>query len=453
MELINLLFLITGAVLGFAIGWLLSRKTTGASENNDQSETFELQRENTILNTRIEEFTNRLKQLEQELEVTEQSLLNKEKELASERADSRNMLEKLETQKKDLTQLHEKFEKDFENLATKILKANTSEFSENSKKNLAQVLDPLKERIVNFEKQVQEKYIDETKERSKLVKQIEELAKLNQSIGEEAQHLTNALKGDTKKQGNWGELILERILEDSGLTKDREYELQYSMINDEGSRIQPDVVVKLPDNKHIIIDSKVSLNAYQNYANSEDDQERERYLKEHVISLRNHIRQLSEKNYSSGKAVNSPDFVLLFVNIESGFSAAWKADQDLYSYASQKKIYIVSPSTLLAALRTISSVWKHERQTQNAIEIAEQSGRLYDKFVSFTEDLLKIKKGIDTSNDAFQDAFNKLQSGKGNLISRAEKLKSLGVKSKKELSRDFTSSSEEDETQMIEKEN
>jgi DNA recombination protein RmuC len=267
--------------------------------------------------------------------------------------------------------------------------------------------------------------------------EIKHLIDLNKQISEDANNLANALKGENKTQGNWGELILEKVLERSGLVKDQEYRLQFSTNNDEGKRIQPDAVIMLPDNKHIVVDSKVSLVAYEAFVNSSDEEERLKLVKEHIISVRTHIKSLSEKNYQSSADFNTPDFVLLFIPIESSFSIAVQADQELFNFAWDKKIVIVSPSTLLATLRTIASVWKQERQTKNAIEIAKQSGALYDKFVGFIEDMDKIGKSIEVSRATYENAINKLHKGSGNLVKRAQDIEKLGAKTTKQISSKF----------------
>ncbi|MBL4592597.1 MAG: DNA recombination protein RmuC, partial [Flavobacteriales bacterium] len=255
----------------------------------------------------------------------------------------------------------------------------------------------------------------------------------NQQMREDAQSLTKALKGDSKVQGNWGELILEKILESSGLIEGEEFETQHSSTNDEGKRLQPDIIINLPENKHIVVDAKVSLKAYEQYVNSSDNDEQKTYLKNHINSVKDQIKNLSEKNYSSAYGINSPDFVLMFMPIESSFGLAMQNDHGLYQYAWDKKVVIVTPSTLLATLKTIKSVWANEKQTKNAIEIARQAGALHDKFVNFVEDMEKIKKSLEQSNTSYDKAFNKLKSGKGNLIDATIRLEKLGVKTKKQL--------------------
>ena len=296
------------------------------------------------------------------------------------------------------------------------------------------MLNPLKEKLQLFEKKVDDTYQKGLKDQTDLRAELKKLYELNARISEEAGNLTKALKGDVKKQGNWGEVVLERILERSGLNEgENGYQKQFSDSTDDGRRIQPDVVVNLPDNKHIIIDSKVSLIAYERAVNAVTDEERARHVKEHLFSLKTHIKGLSEKHYQTAKKLNSPDFVLLFLPIESSFSLAIQEDQDLFSYAWDQKVVIVSPSTLLATLRTIASIWQQENQTRNALEIAKQGGALYDKFVGFIFDMEGIGKSLETTRKNYDQAMNKLQTGTGNLVRRAENLRKLGAKATKEL--------------------
>ena len=345
--------------------------------------------------------------------------------------------EKYKTLKEELETVHKKYSNEFELIANKILDEKSQKFTDQNKTNLDIILNPLKEKIKDFEAKVDKAYKDESAERITLKTEIKHLIDLNKQISEDANNLANALKGENKTQGNWGELILEKVLERSGLVKDQEYRLQFSTNNDEGKRIQPDAVIMLPDNKHIVVDSKVSLVAYEAFVNSSDEEQRLKLVKEHIISVRTHIKSLSEKNYQSSADFNTPDFVLLFIPIESSFSIAVQADQELFNFAWDKKIVIVSPSTLLATLRTIASVWKQERQTKNAIEIAKQSGALYDKFVGFIEDMDKIGKSIEVSRATYENAINKLHKGSGNLVKRAQDIEKLGAKTTKQISSKF----------------
>lgn len=345
-----------------------------------------------------------------------------------------NLQEKLQVQKAELEEIQKKFTTEFENIANKILKKNSEEFTAANQKNIGEVLNPLKEKIYLFEKKVEDTYQKGLKDQTDLRAELKKLYDLNSKISEEASNLTKALKGDVKKQGNWGEVVLERILERSGLNEGEQgYQKQFSDVSEDGKRIQPDIVINLPDNKHIIIDSKVSLIAYERAVNSVTEEDRVVHIKEHLLSLKTHIKGLSEKHYQSARHLNSPDFVLLFIPIEASFSVAVQEDQELFSYAWDQKIVIVSPSTLLATLRTISSIWQQENQTRNAMEIARQGGALYDKFVGFISDMEKIGKNLTLTQASYGEAMNKLQSGSGNLVKRAESIKKLGAKTTKEL--------------------
>ncbi len=295
-------------------------------------------------------------------------------------------------------------------------------------------MNPLKEKLQLFEKKVDDTYQKGLKDQTDLRAELKKLHDLNSKISEEAGNLTKALKGDVKKQGNWGEVVLERILERSGLNEgENGYQKQFNDFSDDGRRIQPDVVINLPDNKHIIIDSKVSLIAYERAVNAVTVEERAQHVKGHLISLKAHIKSLSEKHYQTAKKLNSPDFVLLFLPIESSFSLAIQEDQELFSFAWDQKVVIVSPSTLLATLRTIASIWQQENQTRNALEIAKQGGALYDKFVNFIGDMEKIGNNLRLTQNSYTDAMNKLSEGRGNLVRSTEKLKILGAKASKEL--------------------
>ena len=345
-----------------------------------------------------------------------------------------NLQEKLNTQKAELDEIQKKFTTEFENIANKILEKNSEKFTAANQKNLSDVLNPLKEKINLFEKKVEDTYKQGLKDQTDLRAELKKLHDLNSKISEEANNLTRALKGDVKKQGNWGEVVLERILERSGLNEGEQgYQKQFSDTSEDGKRILPDIVINLPDNKHIIVDSKVSLIAYERAVNAATEEERVAHIKEHLLSLKTHIKGLSEKHYQTASKLNSPDFVLLFIPIEASFGVAIQEDQELFSYAWDQKVVLVSPSTLLATLRTISSVWQQENQTKNAIEIARQGGALYDKFVGFIADMENIGKNLDTTRKTYDLALNKLHIGSGNLVKRAEKIKMLGAKATKQL--------------------
>lgn len=333
-------------------------------------------------------------------------------------------------QQQNLEELQHKFTLEFSNIANKILDEKSAKFTAQNQTNLDQILNPLKANIKSFEEKVDKVYQTEAAERSQLKGVIFQLMDQSKQIQTDANNLTRALKGDNKKQGNWGEIILERVLETSGLVKDREYSIQKSLNNSEGERFQPDVIVNLPDEKNLIIDAKISLIAYERMITAELEEEKAIYLKQHLLSIKNHIDGLSAKNYQHLYAINSPDFVLLFIPIEATFSVTVQADTELFNYAWNKKVVLVSPTTLLATLRTIASIWKVDRQNKNVFEIAEEAGALYDKFVGFLDDMQKIGRHLEQTQKAHDDAFKKLQYGSGNLIGKVEKIKKLGAKTK-----------------------
>ncbi len=438
----ELAFLIVGILVGAVVGFLLGKRS--GSTDSDQNELEKLKLENATLAEGQRRVVEEREALKSELKETQLRLSETEQSLASARTHFKDQENRQNEQKKEFEELNKRFNTEFENLANKILEEKSKKFTDQNKENLELILTPLRDRIKDFEKKVEEKYDNEQKERASLKGEIKTLYELNKQISQEAHNLTTALKGDSKKQGNWGELILERILESSGLIKGQEYFTQYSTTNDTGSRIQPDVIIQLPDEKQIIIDSKVSLVAYERFVNADDVDEQQRYLKDHVNSVKRHISELFEKNYHTGKGLDSPEFVLMFMPIESSFSASIRADEELFNFAWDKRIVIVSPSTLLATLRTVSSIWKQDRQTKNALEIAEKSGRLYDKFVGFIEDMQKIGDRLNSTQKVYEDGMKKLSEGSGNLVRRTEELKRLGAKATKQLPSEILGLEDED---------
>ncbi|ALE87209.1 recombinase RmuC [Pseudomonas versuta] len=336
----------------------------------------------------------------------------------------------------DLQGSRDELRAQFAELAGKIFDEREQRFADTSSERLGQLLDPLKERIQSFEKRVEESYQQEARERFSLGKELERLQQLNLRLSDEATNLTRALKGQ-KTQGNWGELILERVLEHAGLEKGREYQTQVSLKGPDGERFQPDVLIMLPGDKQVVVDSKVSLTAYQQYVGADDDVIGQAALKQHVLSLRNHVKGLAGKDYKRLEGLHSLDFVLLFVPIEAAFSAALQAEPNLFQEAFDRNIVIVSPTTLLATLRVIDSLWKQERQSQNAREIAERAGWLYDKFVLFIQDLDEVGNRLQQLDKAYAAARNKLTEGRGNLVSRSEQLKLLGARASKSLPADL----------------
>lgn len=379
---------------------------------------------------------NNFKIAENRLDMTKDELLKAQIELASERSKVVELTGQLSASEANFRniedQLHHQKD-DFKALASEVLAQKSRSLTLESQESLEQILTPFKERIKDFEEQVARSFDTEIREKVSLVAEVKKLYELNARISQEAHNLTNALKGDNKTQGNWGEFILEKVLERSGLVKDVEYKTQVSTTNLVGQSIRPDVVIYLPEKKHLIIDAKVSLVAYEHFVSETDPQQIERFKNAHLNSVRNHIRLLSEKNYQSAFHLNVPEFVLLFMPIESAFSLAIQSDVELFNFAWDRRVILVSPTTLLATLRTVASVWKMEKQSRNVLEIARLSGDMYDKFEGFANDLLKIGQQLNSTKDTYHTALNKLTEGRGNLVRTAEKIKSLGAKTTKSL--------------------
>jgi DNA recombination protein RmuC len=425
----TLLFLLIG-LLCLAIGVFLGRLIANLKSKGDLAS---LQERLAQENTKLAEIKDAFAKAQQET-----SDIRKEKdffqnELTARNVAFENLEERMNEKSEELEKLQEKFTKDFELVASKILDEKSSKFTLQNKENLDKILKPFQEKIENFEKKVESTQKDNIERSTALREQIKNLTALNEQMTKEANNLTKALKGDSKMQGNWGELVLERVLEKSGLEKDREYFVQQSFTTEEGNRVLPDVVIHLPDNKKMIVDSKVSLRAYERFVNEEDLELRNAHLKQHLADLTRHVQQLSAKNYQDLYEIESPDFVLLFIPIEPAFAIAINSDNQLYNQAFEKNIVIVTPSTLLATLRTIDSMWNNEKQQQNALEIARQAGGLYDKFHGLMTDLTAVGKKMDDAKSGYSAAMNKLVEGNGNLITRVEKLKKMGAKAKKSL--------------------
>ncbi|MCZ8228833.1 DNA recombination protein RmuC [Flavobacterium sp.] len=409
-----------------------------------------------LLQQQKEQATNDKTTFEKQLQssLQEKEAIRNEKDslaiqLSKKEVDFDNLLERHKEQKNEVEQLQEKFTKEFENLANKILDEKSNKFTEQNKENMKNILSPLQDKIQLFEKKVEDTHKESIDYHAALRQQILGLREMHLQMSKETINLTKALKGDSKMQGNWGELVLERVLEKSGLEKGREYEVQQSHVTEAGNRVFPDVVINLPDGKKMIVDSKVSLTAYEKYINEDDDNIKATLLKEHVLSIKRHVDQLGEKNYQDLYQMESPDFVLLFIPIEPAFAIALNEDTSLYNKAFEKNIVIVTPSTLLATLRTIDSMWTNQKQQENAVEIARQAGALYDKFEGFVSDLIKIGKKIDESKVEYGAAMNKLVEGKGNLIVSVEKLKKMGAKAKKALPENVLKRAETDTNNLI----
>ena len=372
-------------------------------------------------------------ELESKLEIEQQESREISSKLASLQADYSNLQQKLKENKDEVEQLQEKFTKEFENLANKIFDEKTKKFSEQSKTNLKEILNPLKDRISEFQNKVEETNKDSISRNAALREQLQSLKDMNQQMSTDAKNLVKALKGDTKAQGDWGEIQLERILERSGLRKGEEYSVQESYTTEDGSRKRPDVIINLPEEKKIIIDSKVSLVDYERFVSAEDDDQKNIHLKAFINSVKRHIKDLSDKEYQNLFREESLDFVLMFIPIEPAFSLAIQFGENLYVDAYNKNIIIVSPTTLLATLRTIANIWKQEYQSRNVIEIAKQSGALYDKFVGFVDDLIDVGSRMDQAKKSYEGAMNKLSEGRDNLIGKTERIRKLGAKTSKSL--------------------
>ena len=370
-------------------------------------------------------------------------------QLTKKEVDFDNLFERNKEQKQEVEQLQEKFTKEFENLANKILDEKSNKFTEQNKENMKNILSPLQDKIQLFEKKVEDTHKESIDYHAALRQQILGLSEMNAQMSKETINLTKALKGDSKMQGNWGELVLERVLEKSGLEKDREYFVQQGHTTDDGNRVFPDVVINLPDGKKMIVDSKVTLTAYERFINEDDDTIKEQHLKNHVAAIKRHVEDLGIKNYQDLYQIESPDFVLLFIPIEPAFALALNEDTTLYNRAFEKNIVIVTPSTLLATLRTIDSMWANQKQQDNALEIARQAGALYDKFEGFLSDLIKIGKKIDESKIEYSGAMNKLVEGNGNIITSIEKLKKMGAKAKKSLPENILNRAENSQTNLL----
>lgn len=436
ISLDNLLFLLGGLIVGALLTYFMVRAAFGRTHV-----TAEVTAAN--LTAEIVSLRAGLAQRENELSVLNRDKASLETRLDADRTRYEEQLQLLRQARESLTQ-------EFENLANRIFDAKQEKFSEQSKQALNTSIDPLRKEIHDFRKKVEDAYDKENAERNKLVGQIVELQKQAQRVGEDAVLLANALKGDSKFQGNWGEVILERILEQSGLTKGREYETQVALKNDEGNRRNPDVIIHLPDQRDIVIDAKVSLTDYERYSRAEQPEDKMRFLKQHINSIRAHITGLSRKAYEQLEGVNSLDFVLIFVPVEAAFMLAIEHDHTLFRDAYDKGIILVSPSTLLATLRTIHNIWRYEDQNRNAQQIAAEAGKLYDQLVLVVESLDEVGKHIDKSQLAWQQTRKRLVDGRGNLVKKFEDLKKLGARTSRQLPDNLVEeSSDQDELTQL----
>ena len=433
----DLLTLMAGLAVGLLVGGLLGFMLSLRSREKQKEQLFTLEKEQSLMLERLQMSQKQHQELQQLHSDIQDAKFGLQQNLTIAQAENKHLQEKLQNQKEEISKLQDQLKEQFENIAGRILADSREQLANSNQERLSLILDPLKERIGNFEKKVEESYKNQSVEQGVLKSEIEKLMLLNQHMSQEARNLTLALKGDNKTQGNWGEMVLERILESSGLQKGQEYIVQGEELRlrtEEGQLQKPDVIIRLPEDKHLIIDAKVSLKAYEQFTASATEEERLIFLKQHINSLKGHVKGLAEKHYHNLKKLNSPDFVLLFLPIEASFSLALgNESNDLFTYAWERKVVIVSPTTLLATLRTAASIWKYEKQNKHALQIAEEGGKLYDKLYLFVAELEKIGKQLQLSQDSYGEAMKKLSTGKGNLLYRAEKLKSLGIATKKDM--------------------
>ncbi len=429
MEFYIILLLLFGIGAGVAIGYLTALVRYKKSTPDEQKAQLQLKMElaqTVLLEKNLKELDHLLK-----IERTKTEKLNTENATLS--ANFLNLQKKLDTEKKELGELHNKFSLEFKNLANDIFEEKSKRFTDQNKNNLGEILTPLKERIQKFEQQVTLNNKESIQWNTALKEQLKNMTALNKQMTAETENLTRALKGDTKAQGNWGEILLESILEKVGLTKNVHYFKEHNLKAENGSNQRLDYILKLPDEKCLVIDSKVSLTAYARYTEEEENEKKLEQLKLHMDSILSHIKTLSARNYQNLHQIKQPDYVMMFVANEPALVIALQQDNQLYEKALDKNIVLVSTSTLLATLRTISYIWKQDSQTKNAIEIARQAGAMYDKFSAFTDDLIKVGSNLKTTQSNYEEAMKKLSEGKGNLVNRAENLKKLGAKSTKNL--------------------
>lgn len=429
--MIEIIYLLVGIVIGGVLGWLIAKLL---QKDNRQDETTQLLVPQLLYDKTLEQ----LQKLETTVENKEFELNDLRQALGSQEQLVKNQKEKLENQQQELQQLQERLNLAFENMANKLLDEKSEKFTQQNQKNIDTILAPLQEKIKDFSSKIEQYYGDETKERTTLQEQIRQLTTLNQQMTTEAKNLTKALKGEAKTQGNWGELLLESILEKSGLRKDFEYFTQSHYRTEAGRHQYPDLVLHLPNNRQVVIDSKMSLTAYERYSSATDKDTQQKALKEHLVSIKKHVEELSAKKYQQIYELNSLDFVLMFVPLEAAFVAGMKGDEQLFYKAFEKNVIIVSPMTLLATVRVIANIWQQENQSKFAQEIARQGGLMYDKFVNFVNDLDLVGRRIGMLQDTYNESMKKLQLGKGNLIDRAEKMKEMGINNTKTLPPKYT---------------
>jgi DNA recombination protein RmuC len=434
VELLVLAFIV-GSGLGCLIAWAMFAPKLSAA----RSDIAHLHQQHEAAVQRYEES---LRVADQERQRLEREVAAKDDRIASLLEESsalkeqvKTLRERLEEDRAHREELQRQLRLEFEQIATHILEQRSTLLKEQSAETLERTLAPLRERIAAFEEKIDRAYTEHTKGTASLREQLQQLFQLNARLTEQADTLATALRGDRRVQGNWGEVQLERLLELSGLQRDAEYKVQHSTRTSDGDRIRPDVVVYLPEGKHLIVDSKVSLSAYAKFIEATTDEEREQYLRQHVLAIRQHVERLASKDYYAAEDVHSPEFVLLFMPIEAALAVALHADRELYTVAWEQRIVLTSPTTLLATLRTVASVWKHERQNHNALLIAEEAGKLYDKLAGVLNDLVKVGESMERTKRDYEDAMRRLCTGSGNVVRRAERLRELGANVKRDIDR------------------
>lgn len=443
----ELLFILIGLISGAGVGWLLAISKKNAAVMAEKEAAQQIITALATANANLEaaqqkliDKANDIEILKKELSVANSGFNEINKQLATAQAGNNALKEKLETQKAEMEELGKKFNLEFENIANKILETKTEKFTELNKNNLKSILEPLGENIESFKKVVNDTYTNEAKERFSLGERVKELAELNQQISKEARDLTRALKGEAKTQGRWGEMILESILEKSGLRKDEEYFMEHQLTDEqghalrsdaEGKKMRPDAVIKYPDNRNVIIDSKVSLNAFIRYLETTDADIQKQELAAHVTAVKNHIVALSTRGYDDFD--KSLDFVMMFIPSEPAYIAALQGDPDIWNFAYDKRILLLNPTNLITSLKLIVDLWKREKHNRNAQEIAERGAKMYDKLVGFVANLDDVGKNLTKAQEAYSESYKQLFTGKDNLVLQATKMKKLGLKAKKQL--------------------
>jgi len=428
-------YLIIGLFTGIVIGVLYSKNKTDKSQPNIDTSQY-------VSKELYQSEKNRIEKIETDNRIKQDQIGNLKADVSSRDANIENLNLKIKEEGERLLKQQKQLESQFENMANKILEQKSEKFAQQNQKNIDQILKPLGVKIKSFEESIEDKYVKDQESRAGLAKQISMLQIANQKISQDAVNLTNALKGDSKVQGDWGELQLEVLLEKSGLKKELHFRTQNSEKDEDGNEKRPDCIIDLPDDKNLIIDSKVSLTSYEQYSNAETEEERKQYLKKHIDSIKNHIRDLASKDYPKLYSINSPDYVLMFVPIEPALISALQEDAEIFNLGLSKNIILVSTSTLMATMRTVSFIWQQENQKKNVLEIARQSGALYEKFCGFVTDLEGVGKAIDTATKKYESAYGKLYDGRGNLVTSVEKIKKLGAKTTKSISRELLDKSE-----------